>query len=205
MRFSTTQMLIAIACICLVLGAFVRGHYLLGSFAGVAFALLAPGTLFVLIRVVSTQRKYHILRVVVVSAFALGVFAILAMPAQFSRDLGYFIDGHQIERTTRSQLNSIFSNDSRFAKLKFDCGYRKCIVVSVDGTIQSENDLLELRDQILEQCPSVSSRWLYWRLNIAETGAVHDDCDLTIFRERVSDTGNAGYQIVAPESRSRAF
>jgi hypothetical protein len=90
------------------------------------------------------------------------------------------------------QLNSIFSNDPRFAKLNFHIGQGKGFGVSVDGTIQSENDLLVLRDQILERCPNVTSRWLYWRLNIAETGVVHDDCDLTIFGETESDAENAG-------------
>ena len=102
------------------------------------------------------------------------------------------IDGHQIERVTRSQLTSILSDDSRFTKLKFNCGYRKCIVVSVDGTIQSENDLIELRKQIFEQCPNVSSRWLFWRLKVADTGVVHDDCDLTIFGKPETAVGNAG-------------
>ena len=169
----------------------MRGYYLLGTSVGVTFTLLSAATLFVFIRVISSERKFQRLRVAVASVFALAVFTFLAIPAQFSSDLGYFIDGHQIERTTRSQLASILS-DSRFSKLNFSCGYRKCIVVSVDGTIQSENDLTELREQFFEHCPNVSSRWLFWRLNIADTGVVHDDCDLAIFGEPESVAGNAG-------------
>ena len=185
-------MLIVVACICLVLGALLHGYYLLGTTAGVVFALLAAATLFVFIRVISSERRFHRLRVAVALILAMAVFTILAIPAQLNSDLGYLIDGHQIERVTRSQLTSILSDDSRFTKLKFNCGYRKCIVVSVDGTIQSENDLIELRKQIFEQCPNVSSRWLFWRLKVADTGVVHDDCDLTIFGKPETAVGNAG-------------
>ena len=184
-------MLAAIACLCLVLGAFFRGHFLLGVPAGVAFALVSLATMIVLIRVVSSKHRFYGLRVLVASILTLGVFTILVMPAQFSRDLGHFIDGHQLERSTRSHLKSIFSDDPRFAKLNFDCDYRKCIVVSVDGTIESEDSLLELRSKILNRCPDVSSRWLYWRLTIAETGVMYNDCDLTIFEDK-PDAENAG-------------
>ena len=107
MRFSITQMLIVVACICLVLGALLHGYYLLGTTAGVVFALLAAATLFVFIRVISSERRFHRLRVAVALILAMAVFTILAIPAQLNSDLGYLIDGHQIERVTRSQLLSL--------------------------------------------------------------------------------------------------
>lgn len=191
MRDSITQMLVAIASACLVIGAFLRGHFLLGIVAGVAFALIASATIFVLIRVAFTKRKFHKLRIAFASILSLGVFSILSMLDRFNSDLTSIIEGHQLQRTACSNLNSIFSSDSRFADLDFECGYRKCIIVTVDGSIQSQADLLELRDQIFERCPELSSRWLFWRLKIAEAGIVYNDCDLTIFGEPESDAGDA--------------
>lgn len=102
------------------------------------------------------------------------------IPARFSPDLAHFIDGHNIERTTRLQLHDVFASDPRFSNLDYQCNYTKCIVVSVNGNIKTESDLLELRRRIFNNCPHVSSRWLYWELTVDDLGIAHDDCDLTI-------------------------
>ena len=86
MRFSITQMLIAIACIGLVLGAAMRGNYLLGTFAGVVYGLLALTTMFVLIRVIYANPRVHGLRPIFAWVFALGVFIVLAIPDHFTID-----------------------------------------------------------------------------------------------------------------------
>jgi hypothetical protein len=192
MRFSVTQMLIGVGCFGLVLGAFTRGNYLMGISAGIAFVSLALATIFVLIRVVPTKRRFNGSRVVLASIFALFVVAFLTMPAQFSVHFHHVSNRHQIERTTWSQLNSILSNDPRFAKLKFDFSRAKGFFVTVEGSIQSENDLLELRNQILERCPHISRRFLFWRLNIVETGVMHDASDLKFFSETEVDAESAG-------------
>ena len=183
MQFSTQQFLIAIAFICVVIGAFARGNHLLGTGAGITFAILAMGSLFVVWRVFASRRRLQIVRQIAAVLFAVTVLTILTIPDRFSPDLAYFIDGHNIERVTRSQLHDVLAGDPRFSNLDFRCNYTKCIVVSVNGNIKTESDLLELRQRIFDNCPHVSSRWLYWELNVDESSVTHDDCDLSIFGE----------------------
>lgn len=181
MQFSTRQLLIAITFICVVMGAYARGNYLLGTGAGIMFAILVMGSIFVVWRVFASRRRLQVVRQIAAVLLALTVLTTLTIPGRINPELAYFIDGHNIERVTRSQLHDVFAGDPRFSNLDFRCNYTKCIVVSVNGNIETESDLLELRQRIFDNCPNVSSRWLYWELNVDESSVGHDDCDLSIF------------------------
>jgi len=189
MRLARTRTLIATGCIAIVLTAFARGDYLLGSRAGILFATVAAATLCVIVRVSTANRRFQFVRQSVALLFGLAVFVILASPSRFNPELNYFIDGHRSERSTQSQLRSVFNHDLRFSTLEYECVWSKCIVVVVSGRINSESDMLDLRDRIFAQCPEVSSRWLYWRVKVDDSGVEHDACDLTIYGDHQSKAG----------------
>jgi len=148
MRYSTKQFLIVITFFCIVMAAFARGRFLLGTTAGIFFGMAGTGTLFVNWRVFSVDRKFQMTRQVIAVLFAFAVFTILAIPTQFSPTLAHFIDGHHTERLTQSELQSVLSSDPSFSRLRYECNYRKCIIVSVNGNVARESDLLDLRDKI---------------------------------------------------------
>ena len=162
-----------------VAAAGVRGYYLLGTTAAVVFGLIAAATLFVVWRVFVTASRFRRFQQTVSVLFAASVFSILAFPACFSPDLHYFIEDHRIERLTQRQLETVFGSSPKFAALRFSCRFTKCIVVDVDGTIDSQADLRELRQTIFDNCPHVSSRWLFWNLTVKEGSITYyRKCDL---------------------------
>jgi hypothetical protein len=188
MHFSTKQFAVVIVSICIVGGVIVRGNYLLGAAAAILFGVVASGTLFLVYRSFTTAGNFHVVRLVIVLLFATGVLTVLTIPAWFNPDLGVIIKGHQIERATRSQLHHVFSGDPRFTNLDFQCNYTKCIVVRVRGSIKTESDLFDLRKRVFATCPDVSSRWLYWKVTVQESGSTRDDCDLTVFGGPANDS-----------------
>lgn len=181
MPLSKTQKLIATGCGSLVLAAFARGYFLLGVFVGFMFASAAAATLFVIIREFRVTQRFPLVRQSVAIVFGLAVFSLLAMPTWLNPDLRTFIEGHQSEQATRSQMRSVLLSDPRFSTLEFDCRFRKCIILNVRGSVKSEKDLLDLRDRIFEQCSDVSSRWLFWDVTCIDSGVTRSDCDLQIY------------------------
>jgi hypothetical protein len=189
LQFSTKRAVIAVLFVCIVGAAIVRGNYLLGTAVATVFGLLACGALFLVYRVFTTTGEFRFVRQVIVLVFAVGVLTVLTIPAWFNPDLGVLIEGHQTERTTRSQLRKVFSGDPRFANLDFHCDYTKCIVVSVHGSIETELDFLDLRKGIFMNCPKVSSRWLHWKVTVEESDNTHDANDSSLFGAPVDALG----------------
>jgi hypothetical protein len=162
-----------------IASAGVRGYCLLGTTAAVVFGLTAAAVLFVVWRVFLTARRLRIFQQTVLLLFAVCVFSILTFPAYFSPDLHFFVEDHRIERLTQSQLGTVVRSSQKYVALRFSCRFTKCIVVHVDGTIGSQADLRELRQAIFDNCPHVSSRWLFWRLTVQEGNLRYDDkCDI---------------------------
>lgn len=186
---SVRPLSVAIVFVCLILGAIFRGYYLLGSGAGIAFGILAAGVLWLFYSAIAEHQNRPILSMVIAATLALGAFAAIAFPSYLSEDLGMFINDHATERETQHQLQQILAGEVNYANLAIECRFRKCIFISVRGTLQTKSDLLELRRQIFENCPKASSRWLFWDVTIAESGTRYDDIDLTLFGDwRTSGT-----------------
>jgi hypothetical protein len=181
MRFSTKQRLTVAAFACIVVAAAVRGNALLGGAVAVAFGVLASAPLFLVWRAFSTPRKFPTISQAIAVVLTAAVLAFVAFPASFNHDFARFIEDHQIERLTGTQLKCVVGSSPRFAGIVSSCTFRKCILVTIRGTIATQSDLLDLRTKILDACPHVASRWLYWELTVEESGRAYRDCDLTLF------------------------
>jgi hypothetical protein len=162
-----------------VASAAARGYYLLGTDAAVLFGLISAVVLFVVWRIFLTAHRFRRFQEAVALVFAVSIFSVLAFPACFSHDLHYFIENHRIEQLTQSQLESVFASSPKFAELGFSCRFTKCIVVEVNGRINSQSDLRDLRRMIFDTCPHVCSRWLFWDLSVQDADIIyHHKCDL---------------------------
>jgi hypothetical protein len=182
-RFSTKQLLFAVSATSIAFGAFARGSYLLGSGAGLLYAFVALGASYILGRTLFVNRNSSNTRKLVTISLIVVVFVVLAAPSYFNSYIGRLIAGYRSEHETQAKLSAILARDPQFNELTADCRYNKCIVVTLEGRIEDESDLLRLRDLILDQCPDVSSRWLIWRVEIIKTGVEFNDCDLSIYGE----------------------
>jgi hypothetical protein len=191
MSFTPKQIWLATGCTVTLLIAFAMGHYLLGVFAGFVYAGVAGLTLFLIVRSFTAPYRFRAVLQAVALVFGLAVFLMLALPGYFfeSSDLKYSLNARRSERVTQSQLRSIFHGDPRFYTLSFDCKWTKCIVVKVNGRITSENDLLILRNRISTQCADVSTRWLFWNVKIDESGVIRQGCDLELYGDPKSWSG----------------
>jgi hypothetical protein len=183
MRIARRHILMSIVVVGLFLCAALRGYLLLGSDVAVVFAVLAAAALYLLWRAFAATRKRSVLSMVVAVAVTVPVGLFMAFPPWFNSDFATFIEGHATERRTKRELRQIVTENEVFADLDVECKFRKCIVVTVRGTLPTKSDLLELRQRIFEHCPDVSSRWLFWEIMVLDSGTKYDDIDLTLFGE----------------------
>lgn len=181
MQYSTRQLLILDAFVCIVVAVSARGNCLSGQGAGAYFGVLASASLFVAWRVFGHQRRFKGTARFAALLFGSCVILVLMLPHWLNPDVAYFVDARRIERETSAQLRSTFENDPRYSELDYQCGCRKSITVSVDGILSNQSDLIELRSQIFNNCAHVTSRWLYWNVSVSDPAATHNDTDLTIF------------------------
>ena len=171
------------------IAAFCRGYFLLGVGAGVIFGLLAACPAYLIGRVCVAPGRLRVSQALFAALLGLSVLIFLANPALFNSDFAYFIEGHQSERATQSEVAAILGSDPRFSALSFTCRWRKCVVLDIKGSVQSERDLLDVRSRIFERCPHVSSRWLFWNVVCKDSGVVQNDCDLTLFGDHAQSSG----------------
>lgn len=184
MRFATQRLLIAIASVCIVGGAILWGNYLLGTAFAILFGLLTCGATYLVYRAFGDAGRFQFLRRFVACLIAIVVLKIVVEPTWFNRDFEDFIEDHRMERVTGSQLHQVFSGDSRFANLAFECSSLKGLVVFVYGRIETESDLRDLRKRIFETCPDVPRGALIYRtVTVQESGKVYDDCDQALFED----------------------
>jgi hypothetical protein len=168
---------------CAAISAFFRGYFLLGLGAGVAFGLLAACPAYLVGRVFVAPGRFRVSHALLAQLLGLSVLVFLANPSSLNSDFAYFIEGHQSERATQSEVATILGSDARFAALTFKCRWRKCVVLEIEGSVKSDKDLLDVRSRIFERCPHVSSRWLFWNVLCEDSGVARNGCDLKVFRD----------------------
>ncbi|PHQ31378.1 hypothetical protein CEE69_31435 [Rhodopirellula bahusiensis] len=175
-------MLIAIG-LFLCIAAFLRGQYLLGTSAAVTFCLLVAASTFVAYRVFITNRRHNIARRTIASLFATTVFAVLFFSPSVSPGIASLSRRHRTQIRAETQLLNVLTPDSRFADVRATCDAKKALFVTIHGRVESDTDLMELRAQLIAECPDIEPAFLYWRLSVNDSNELYDGRDSDIFGE----------------------
>jgi hypothetical protein len=165
LRFSLSTMLISIAFVSAILGAFCRGNYLMGPGAGFIYAFVA--FLIVLLTISSLNTKpLPRFRIASLLVFAVFVGFAFSFPTYFNSDFQYQINRQHEERSAREELNSILSDDPAFSELDVATYHRKILCVEIHGTVPTKEDLDRLMKTVTNQCDFIEHSYVDWRVSV---------------------------------------
>ncbi len=144
--------------------AFLRGHYLLGLDAGVAYALVAASVVWLVTRNVRKAPQPVQVLAFIVTVFPIGF--VLAFPETINPDVGHFIAKQETDRNVRSELIVVFDSAKDFSHLSIETTHVKVVNVTIVGELPNRGRWQALREQILAECPTLSLCPLHWDLEI---------------------------------------
>lgn len=150
-----------------VTGAYVRGEFLLGRRAGIVYALVAILATGMILRS-AVARPFQAQRLMSRCVFTFLVSLAFAFPTVLNRDLQHFVDLQATNRAIRSELKSVFAADKAFGDLAIETTQRKCVCVTVSGSVASAADFDRLRTRVSSECPSIDKVLIHWEVSIGE-------------------------------------
>jgi hypothetical protein len=174
--FMPRSIFIAIASVATIFAAFLRGNYLLGVGAGIAYMFVVLG----LILLVASARSRRMVSVYLV--LALIAISILANPAWFNHDLQHFINDQATDRNVRADLYRLFDSDPAFQQLSVSTLHLKVVNFTIHGTLPTKSDFDRLR-KLLENENLVPGP-LHWNIYICDTGDYIEGLDYELFPRR---------------------
>lgn len=157
-----------------VMGAYLRGEFLLGRRAGVVYALVAILATGLILRA-AVARPLQAQQLMSRCVFTFLVSLAFAFPTVLNRDLQHFVDLQATNRAIRSELKSVFAADKAFGNLAIETTQRKCVCVTVSGSVASAADFDRLRTCVSSECPSVEKVLIHWEVSIGEGAAADSE------------------------------
>ena len=165
LRFSLSSLLIAMTFIAVVIAAFSRGNYLLGTGVGIIYAVVATMVLMMIAREFR-ETPLPKLRLVFLVLIAIPVCLAFAFPAYINSDIQIFVDKQADDRDARNELHAIFATDPGFSDLSISTTHLKIVNVEIYGTVPSKNDLDRIKKLVFERCTFTERCFLHWRLRV---------------------------------------
>ncbi len=184
MKLSNRQMWITGLTILIIVGAFIRGDYLLGSGFAYISAGIAAGVVFLNYRTFFSKRKENIIIKIMIGMVTCCALLLMVIPALFG-DLRILVEDHRVLRRAESVLSEIISNDPRFMNLDHECYFDKCLFVEINGKIKTDQDLLSLRNEIIKKCPDVGigTMCLTWNVTVQDSKRYCEGADDYVFAD----------------------
>jgi hypothetical protein len=170
--------------ILIIVGAFIRGDYLLGSGFAYISAEIAAGVVFLNYRTYFSKRKENAFIKIMIGMVTCCAILVIVIPALF-HDLGILAEDHRVLRSAESGLSEIFLNDPKFTNLDHECFFDKCLFVEINGKIKTDQDLLSLRNEIINKCPAVGigTMFLKWNVTVQDSKRYYDGNDDVVFAD----------------------
>ena len=151
------------AFIAFVLAAFSRGNHLLGTGAGITYAVVALMIMTLFARPVRTTPVPRF-RIAILVLFSIPVCLAFAFPTHINSDLQNAVDKQTEDRVARSELHAIFSVDPAFSDLSISTAHSKIVNVEIYGTVPEKMDLDRLQQLVFERCGFVEHCCVRWRI-----------------------------------------
>lgn len=153
--------------------AFVHGSILMGQNAGIFFAVLAAGSLFVAYRCFTHQGRFA----TTCKVFALLVtgvtFAVIAFPGQVSDEFADDIQEHRLDVQYRPLIKALVAQDNRFDAVSVQMEYTDSRYggrsLCVSGTVEDQDALSDLEALIFEKYPELKRMKFMIKVDLVES------------------------------------
>ena len=181
LRFSLLSVLLGMAFIAFVLAAFSRGNYLLGTSAGITYAVVALMIIAMFARAIR-ETPVRKLRLAFLILFSIPVCLAFAFPAYINSDVQIFVDKQTEGRVARNELHAVFAEDPAFSDLSISTAHLKIVNVEIFGTVPNRMDRDRLQQLVFDRCGFVEHCFVHWRIRVRNDStmyiAMNDDAFL---------------------------
>lgn len=161
--------------------AFLRGNHLLGMEAGIMFALVTGGALWLFVKTFARDGKISFARLVATSLLIGFVAFAIAFPAKVNSDLQHFIDKQATDRAARVEVRQVIESDNTFGSLSVATTRYKWVLVTVSGVMPTRDDFNRLRTRLIEDCPTLKTCTLEWHIRLHDSNENVDGFDHELF------------------------
>ena len=172
LRFSLLSLLIGMAFVALVLAAYSRGIYLLGTNAGIAYAAVAL-MIFGLFASAIKETPVPKYRLLLLTLFSIPVCFAFAFPTYINSDVQIFVDKQTEDRVARKELQVVFAEDPAFSDLSISTTHLKIVNVEIYGTVPNKTDLDRVQRRVFERCGFVEHCFVHWRIRVRNDSTVY--------------------------------
>lgn len=160
------------AFIALVLAAFSRGNYLLGTGVGITYAVVALMIILLITRAIR-ETPVPKLRLAFLVLFSIPVCLAFAFPTYINSDVQIFVDKQTDDRDARNELNAIFAEDPAFSNLSISTTHLKIVNVEIYGTVSNNTDLDRIQQLVYERCGFVEHCFIHWRIRVRSDSTMY--------------------------------
>ena len=167
---------------------FLRGHYLLGPFVGVVFAIMTLSIAVIGYRNLCLQTPTRS-AVALFSVFAIACTAIMFTPASFSPDVQHSINKYRDDRNAQTELAALLGANQDYRDIRIETEQLKVVFVSVRGTVSDSGVIARLLTE-LSRLEFVRYRSLHGRVIARDTGAIHEFSNDDLQFDKEHDPGN---------------
>ncbi len=165
-------MFAGMAGVAFVMGAYLRGNYLLGIDVGIWYAAVALMMVGLFARVL-WQTPVSKIKLALLVLFTIPVCFGFAFPAFINPDVQVFVSRHKQDRVVRSELRAVFGEDPAFSSLSISTTQLKILNVEISGSVPRRADLTRLRHRVFEHCGSAKGCHLDWRIQVRDDGKTY--------------------------------
>ncbi len=172
LQFSPSSLLIGMAFIAFTLAAFSRGNYLLGTGAGVTYAVIALMIIMLFTRAMRESPVPNI-RIAFLILFSVPVCLAFAFPTYINSNVQVFVDQQSEDRAARAELRAVFAEDPAFSDLSISTTHLKVVCVEISGTVPVKADLDRLQQLVFERCGFVDQCFVHWRIRVRNDSTMY--------------------------------
>lgn len=149
--------------VALCVAAYLRGDFLFGPGAGVYYAAVVLGLLWLFARSRSTARA------AVVAALSLAVAFALTWPAAINPNVSLVMERIAERRAIQAELAAVLESDAAYSKLTASFVQTKIVNIKVNGPLSTRSPFDRLRSRIMEECPTLGGCDLSWNVIVLDT------------------------------------
>ncbi len=177
------RLLFVAVAIVVVVGAYLRGEYLLGVGCGIAYAAITLALVWLVSQARTPAGRVSVIRVLFMMLFVLPVGYAMAFPASLNSDVQVFINKQATERRARAELAAVFASDPAYRDLSVSSVHLKVVNLTIRGSLGARADLERLRSRITAECPALVECFLHWEVTLRDTGQRVDGLDRDVFQD----------------------